>query len=56
MLWIGVLPSYWLGVFVVLTDVAHDLLVQVLGAGEDSARDHIALHFCKPDLHLVEPG
>ncbi len=39
-----------------LADVAHDLLVQVLGAGEDAARDHIALDLGKPDLHLVEPG
>lgn len=55
MLWVGVLPSNWFGVFVVLTDVAHDFLVQVLGAGEDAARDHFALDLGKPDFHLVKP-
>lgn len=37
-------------------DAARDFLIQVLGAGEDVARDHIALYLGKPDLHLVEPG
>lgn len=55
MLWVGVLPLNWFGVCVVLTDVAHDFLVQVLGAGENAARDHIALDLGKPDFHLFKP-
>lgn len=39
----------------VLKDVAHDHLVQFLGAGEDASRDHIALDLVKPALLLVEP-
>ena len=54
MLWVGVLPSNWFGVFVVLMDVAHDFLVQILGAGENAARDHIALDLGKPDFHLFK--
>lgn len=47
---VGVLPSFRLEVFVVITDVAHDFLVQVLGTGEDAARDHFALYLGKPDI------
>lgn len=38
-----------------LTDMAHDF-VQILGAGENSARDHISLDLGEASLHLVEPG
>jgi hypothetical protein len=34
---IGILPLEWFGIFVVLANVAHELLVQVGGAGEDAA-------------------
>src|SRR6202163_3356084 len=52
---IVVLPLQWGGILVVLADVAHELLVEVLGAGEDAARNHVALDAGEPVLNLVEP-
>jgi hypothetical protein len=37
---IAVLPLQWGGILVVLVDVAHELLVEILDAGEDAARNH----------------
>jgi len=38
-----------------LTDVPHELLVEVFGRGEDAAADNVALDAGEPVLHLVEP-
>jgi hypothetical protein len=39
-----------------VTDVAHELLREVLDGGEDAARDHIAFDLGEPQFHLIEPG
>ncbi|SPK77026.1 protein of unknown function (plasmid) [Cupriavidus taiwanensis] len=54
--WIIVLPLDWLGILVVLTDIAHQLAIQVLHRSEDASCDHIALNARKPVLDLIEPG
>ena len=41
--------------FVVLLDVTDQLSGEVVGRGEDSPSDDIALNFGKPDLDLIEP-
>ena len=51
-----VLPLDRLGALVVLADVAHELLVQVLDGGEDAAADHVSLDAGEPVLDLIEPG
>jgi hypothetical protein len=40
---------------VVLADLAHELFVEVLGAGERAARDDIALNSGEPVLNLIRP-
>lgn len=52
---IVVLPLQRLRGLVVLTDVAHELLVQVLERGENAAADDVALDAREPVLDLVEP-
>ncbi|SPK77522.1 protein of unknown function (plasmid) [Cupriavidus taiwanensis] len=54
--WIVVLPFDWLGILVVLTDIAHELASQILHRGEDPTCDDIALNAREPVLHLIEPG
>lgn len=53
---LGVLPANRLSGLVVLSDVAHELAPKVLGGGEGSAIDEVALQLAEPELHLVEPG
>ena len=45
-----------LACFVVLTDVAHELSLQVGHRGEDAAGDDVALDLGEPELDLVQPG
>ena len=54
---IGILksPTEGCGGFVVLLDVTDQLSGEVVGRGEDSPSDDIALDFGKPDLDLIEP-
>src|SRR5258708_31836651 len=54
---IGILKSSTEGCggFVVLLDVTDQLSGEVVGRGEDSPSDDIALDFGKPDLDLIEP-
>ena len=39
-----------------MTDVAHELLREVLDGGEDASRDYIALNLGEPEFHLIQPG
>ena len=41
--------------FVVATDVADELPVEIFDRDEDAASDDIPLNFGKPDLNLVKP-
>ena len=49
-----VLPLQGFGGFVVLTDVSHELLVEVFDRSEDSARDDVALDASEPVLDLID--
>ena len=53
---IGERSFEWFGVFVVLADVSHELLVEVFDGREDAAGDDIALNASEPVLDLVQPG
>src|SRR5260370_7341874 len=48
-------PTEGCGGFVVLLDVTDQLSGEVVGRGEDSPSDEIALDFGKPDLDLIKP-
>jgi hypothetical protein len=39
-----------------LPDIAHELFIQIFGAGEDTSGNDIALDAGKPVFDLVEPG
>jgi len=54
--WIKVLPFYGFGFLIVLTDVAHEFVVQVLDRCENPSRDDIALDLGEPQFYLIEPG
>jgi hypothetical protein len=43
------------GGFVVLADVAHELLFEVFDRGKDAAGNDIALNLGEPDFDLIEP-
>lgn len=53
---IEVLPLRWLGQFVVLADVAHELALEVCQRSEHTTCDHIAFNLSEPRLNLIEPG
>jgi hypothetical protein len=42
------LINFW--IFVVLTDIAHELFVEVFDVAEDAAGDHVALDAAEPVL------
>jgi len=46
---VGVLPLDGLDCLVVPSDVAHELLGEVVGRGEDAAGDDVALDLAQPD-------
>lgn len=48
------LPLERLGIFVVLADVAHELLVHVFERSKDAPADAAVLYACKPVHNLVE--
>ena len=52
---IGVFPAEGLGRFSVQPNVAQDLASMVGDGSEDTAIDHFALQFGKPDFDLVQP-
>ena len=52
----GVSPLKGFGLFVVATDVADEVPIEIFNRDEDAASDYIALDFGKPDLNLVKPG
>lgn len=56
MCWIKVLPLHGLGGLVVLTDIAHELPLEIRDRGEHATGDDIALDPGKPPLDRVEPG
>ena len=41
---------------VVVSDVAQELVREILHRGEDAARNHVALDLGEPDLYLVKPA
>src|SRR5713101_673371 len=53
--WIGIFPLYRTGRFVVLTDVSHELSLQIRDGSEYASGDDVALDLAEPQLHLIEP-
>src|SRR5262249_5492068 len=52
---IAVSPSNWLRILIAVTDVPHQLSVQIWNGSEYASRDHIAFDFTEPKLNLVQP-
>jgi hypothetical protein len=48
--WIGTFPLHGTGRFVVLTDVSHELSLQIRDGSEYTSRDDIALDLAEPQL------
>src|SRR5258708_30475921 len=53
--WIGIFPLHRTGRFVVLTDVSHELSLQIRDGSEYASGDDVALDLAEPQLHLIEP-
>src|ERR1700719_899090 len=53
--WIGIFPLHGTGRFVVLTDVSHDLSLQIRNGSKYTSRDDIALDLAEPQLDLIQP-
>src|SRR5260370_39580236 len=53
--WIGIFPLRRTGRFVVLTDVSHELSLQIRDGSEYASGDDVALDLAEPQLHLIEP-
>ena len=53
--WIGIFPLHGTGRFVVLTDVSHELSLQVRDGSEYAAGDDVAFDLTEPQLDLVQP-
>src|ERR1700692_1690836 len=53
--WIGIFPLHGTGRFVVLTDVSHELSLQIRNGSEYTSRDDIALDLAEPQLDLIQP-
>ena len=53
---VTVFPLHDLGCLMVVTDISHELPVEILDGGEDAPRDDVALDFREPQFHLIEPG
>jgi hypothetical protein len=51
--WISIFPLHGTGRFVVLTDVSHELSLQIRDGSEYTSRDDIALDFAEPQLDLI---
>ena len=51
--WISIFPLHRSGRFVVLTDVSHELSLQIRDGSEYTSRDDIALDFAEPQLDLI---
>ena len=52
---IGIFPLHGTGRFVVLTDVSHELPLQVGDGSEYAAGDDVAFDLAEPQLDLVQP-
>src|SRR5260370_16426326 len=53
--WISIFPLHRSGRFVVLTDVSHELSLQIRDGSEYTSRDDIALDLAEPQLDLIQP-
>jgi hypothetical protein len=53
--WIGIFPLHGTGRFVVLTDVSHELALQIKDRSEYTSCDDIALDLAEPQLDLIQP-
>ena len=52
---IGIFPRHGTGRFVVLTNVSHELSLQVRDGSKYAARDDVALDLAEPQLDVVQP-
>src|SRR5712691_1209445 len=53
--WISIFPLHRSGRFVVLTDVSHELSLQIRDGSEYTSRDDITLDLAEPQLDLIQP-